>query len=122
MNSLRRRFVVWTRERVPPEWWERTWWLAPALTLALIPVGLPVLLALGWLFNWAGVARASQGLILLAVVSGPVLGFLVLWSIKEADLEPQAQKRSAWLARLAIPGPLLTILTVFWITRLILGE
>lgn len=117
----RRQFIDRLREHVPQERWERTWVLAPTVPLALIPVGVTAIVIAGWLVNWYGMARAAQGVILLAIVSGPIVGSIVLWSIKEAGLDQRTYHWSAWLARIAIPGPLLTILVIFWLARLLFG-
>ena len=117
----RRQFIVRLREHVPPERWERTWVLAPAVPLLLIPIGVTAIVIAGWLLNWYGMARAAQGVILLAIVSGPIVGSIVLWSIDEAGLDRQSYHWSVWLARIAIPGPLLTILVTFWLGRLLFG-
>ncbi|HLA11147.1 MAG TPA: hypothetical protein VJ023_11215, partial [Pyrinomonadaceae bacterium] len=74
----RRQFIVRLREHVPPERWERTWVLAPAVPLLLIPIGVTAIVIAGWLLNWYGMARAAQGVILLAIVSGPIVGSIVL--------------------------------------------
>lgn len=113
----KREFVGWLRERVPPGRWEQVWWLAPTSTLILLPVGAAILQILARL-GWYGAARTTQGLMLLAVVGGPVIGSLVLWSVREADLEPQVLNRAQWLARLAVLGPVFTLLIMFWIARI----
>src|SRR2546423_11202147 len=109
-NITRRRlFLLWLKSHVPSAWWEHIWWLAPLATLAIIPLGQPTLYLLG-LLGWAGAGRAMQGLILLAVTGGLVVGATVLWSIREANLEPRLYNRALWLARLSVIGPLLTVL------------
>lgn len=100
----KREFVGWLRERVPPGRWQQVWWLAPTITLFLLPVGTSILQVLARL-GWYGAARTTQGLMLLSLISGPVVGSLVLWSVREADLEPHSLNRAQWLARLAVLGP-----------------
>lgn len=113
----RRRFVNWLRGHVPPERWEQVWWLTPALTLLLLPVGAPILQLLMRL-GWDGAPRATQGLMVLSVLSGVAVGSVVLWSVKEAGLEPGAYNRAQWLARFAILGPFLTLLVMFGIAKI----
>lgn len=113
MNTTRRKlFVLWLKSHLPSAWWKHIWWLAPLATLAIIPLGQPTLYLLG-LLGWTEVGRAMQGLILLAVTSGLVVGATVLWSIREANLEPRIFNRALWLARLSVVGPLLTVLILF---------
>lgn len=112
----RQDFVNIARRHVPQDWWEPAWWLAPAITLLLLPSGTVVLKALGWV-GWLGAPRATQGLMVLAVVSGPIVGSLVLWSAKEAELKPSILRRAQWLARLALFVPFLTLLIMFWVAR-----
>lgn len=112
----RQQFVGWLHERVPEERWEQVWWLAPTITLLLLPVGAAILQVLGRL-GWYGAARATQGLMLLSVVGGLVVGSLALWSVREAGLEPHGLRRAQWLARLAVLGPLFMLLVMFWIAR-----
>jgi hypothetical protein len=115
---MRENFVNWLRERVPPARWEQIWWIAPATTLLLLPIGLPLLWLvqmIGWyVFQWDGEGRAVQGLMLFAVTSGVVVGSVVLWSVRAAQLAPENLRRAQWLARFAIPGPFLTLLVLFW--------
>jgi len=113
---MREEFVNWLRERVPPDWWERIWWIAPAVTLLLLPVGVP-LLRLSGMIGWNGAPRATQGLIVFALTSGAVIGSVVLWSAREARLGLDSLRRAQWLARLAVLGPLLTLLVMFWIAK-----
>jgi hypothetical protein len=113
---MRKEFVNWLRERVPPDWWERIWWIAPAITLLLLPVGVP-LLRISGIIGWYGAPRATQGLMELALTSGVIIGSVVLWTAKEAQLSPASLRRAQWLARLAILGPLLTLLVMFWIAK-----
>jgi hypothetical protein len=40
---------------------------------------------------------------LFAVTSGVVVGSVVLWSVKEAQLAPNSLRRAQWLARFAVP-------------------
>ena len=112
----KREFVGWLRERVPPERWEQVWWLAPTIALILLPVGAAILQVLARLGLY-GAARMTQGLMLFSLVGGLVVGSLVLWSVREADLEPKALNRAQWLARLAVLGPVFTLLIMFWIAR-----
>lgn len=77
--------------------------------------------ALG-LLGWPGAGFAIQGLMLLSIVSGPIVGFLVLWAVRQADLKPHIVRRAIWLGWLAIPVPLLLVLTLFWLARLIYGD
>lgn len=112
----RRDFVSWLRERVPPERWDQVWWLAPLIFLLLLPVGAAILQVLGRL-GWYGAPRATQGLMLFSVVGGLVVGSVVLWSVREADLEPHALNRAQWLARFAVLGPFFTLVIMFWIAR-----
>ena len=113
---MRERLVNWLRERVPPNRWNQIWWQAPAMTLLLLPVGLPLIWLLE-ILGWDNDGRASQGLALLAVTSGPVVGLVVLWSAKHAQLDPHNLRLSLWLARLAVVGPFLTILALVWLAR-----
>lgn len=115
MNTTRRKlFVLWLKGHVPSNWWGHIWWLAPLATLAINLLGQLTLYLLG-LLGWAGAGRATQGLILLAVICGLVVGATVLWSIPEANLEPRIYNRALWLARLSVVGPLLTVLILFLI-------
>jgi hypothetical protein len=113
---IRRQFISWLRERVPPKRWEQVWWLAPTMILLLLPVGAAILQILGQL-GWYGAPQATQGLMLLSVVSGLIVGSVILWTVKEAGLEPRAVSRAQWLARLAVLGPFFTLLVMFWIAR-----
>lgn len=115
---MKRQAVVgWLRQRVPEDTWEQFWWMALAVTLLLLPVGLLVFRLLG-MIGWMGAGRASQGLALLAVVSGFVVGSVVLWSVNEAGLKTHALHRAQWFARVAIFGPLFTLLIMFWIAKI----
>jgi hypothetical protein len=71
--------------------------------------------------GWYGAPFATQALILLSVVSGPIIGGVVLWSVGEADLVPSAQRRAKWFACLALVGPLLTFLIMSWVANIIWG-
>ena len=113
---MREEFVNWLRERVPADWWDRIWWIAPAMTLLLLPVGVP-LLRLSGEIGWYGAPRATQGLIVFALTSGVVVGSVVLWSARKAHLAPDNLRRAQWLARVAVLGPLLTLLVMFWIAK-----
>lgn len=113
----RRQFISWLREYVPNEKWEQMWWLVPTVILLLLPLGAAILQVLRKL-GWYGAPRATQGLILLSVVGGLVVGSLALWSVKEAGLELDDLRRAQWLARLAVVGPLFTLLIMFWIARI----
>lgn len=108
--------INWMRANVPPDRWEQVWWLAPTISLLLLPVGAAILQVLGR-FGWYGATRATQGLMLLSVVGGLVVGSVVLWSVREANLEPHALNRAQWLARFAVLGPFFTLLILFWIAR-----
>jgi hypothetical protein len=116
--AKRRVFVRWMQIYVPPDWWESIWWVAPAATLALLPLGFSVL-ALLELLGWSGAGRAGQGLILLALSAGFVVGITTLWSIDEAGLKPDKRARAEWLARFAIVGPFLFVLALFWLSRFV---
>lgn len=120
-SLLRNRFVAWLRSRIPASKWEQAWWLAPALALAILPIGFAGLFVLE-LIGWAGTGRAGQGLALLALLSGPIVGLLILWSIREAGLKTRSRVRAEWLARFAILGPLLTLLILFWLVRFFHGD
>jgi hypothetical protein len=113
---MREEFVKWLRERVPTIWWDQIWWIAPTITLLLLPIGVPVLWLSG-MMGWYGAARATQGLMVLALTSGVGVGCVVLWSVKDAELAPDNLRRAKWLARLAVLGPLLTLLVMFWIAK-----
>lgn len=113
---MRQHFISWLHERVPNQKWEQVWWLAPTITLLLLPVGTATLQVLR-ILGWYGAPRAMQGLMLLSVMSGLVVGSVVLWSVKEANLDPDALNRTQWLARLAVLGPFFTLLVMFWIAR-----
>jgi hypothetical protein len=113
----RQLFINWLHGNVPPDRREQVWWLAPTVTLLLLPVGSMVLRVLG-LLGWYGAARATQGLILLSLVSGVAVGSLILWSIEEAGLEPRLLYRVKWLARFAVFGPFLTLGAMFWIASI----
>ena len=114
---MRQEFINWLRERVPPDRWNQIWWVAPAMTLLLLPVGA-LLLQLARMTGWYGAARATQGLMVLAITSGIVIGLVVLWSVNLAELDSQILRRSQWLARFAVLGPLLTLLLMFWIVKI----
>lgn len=119
---MREKFVDWLRERVAPDRWEQIWWIAPAITLLLLPVGAPLLWLcgiVGGYVGWYGVGRAHQGLALFALTSGVVIGSVVLWSAKAAQLTPNILRRAEWLARVAVIGPLLTLFVMFWIVQAI---
>jgi hypothetical protein len=113
---MREGFINWLRERVPPHRWDQIWWIAPTITLLLLPIGVPLLRLIG-MIGWYGAPRATQGLMLFAVTSGVVVGSVVLWSVKDAQLVPDKLRRAQWLARLAVIGPFLTILAMFWIAK-----
>lgn len=116
---MRENFVNWLRERVPPNRWQQIWWIAPAIILLLLPIGLPLLRLVEiigrFVIEWDGEGRAAQGLMLFAITGGVVVGSVVLWSVKAAQLTPDNLRRAQWLARFAIPGPFLTLLILFWI-------
>jgi hypothetical protein len=99
---------------MPGGWRERCWWLTPTLMALLPPVGLAALFLLGSA-GWRGYARAAQGLMLLSVFGGPVVGLLVLWAAGEAGLEPPTLVRARWAARVAVVAPFLTLSFVFWL-------
>jgi hypothetical protein len=103
-------FVEWLRGRVPPERWESLWWAAPAAAALLLPLGYPLLYAIGYA-GWRGVGRATQGLMLFSVACGFVVGALVLWSCGEAGLGQPALGRARWTAWLALVLPTLALLT-----------
>lgn len=111
---LRRKFVELVRRLVPAGWWERCWWLTPTLLALLLPVGYPALFLLGSA-GWRGYARAAQGLMLLSVFGGPVVGLLVLWAAGQAGLEPRTLVRARWAARFAVVAPFLTLSFMFWL-------
>ena len=111
---LRGRFVGLVRRHVPDGWRERCWWLTPALMALLLPVGFPALFLLG-AAGWRGYARAAQGLMLLSVFGGPVVGLLVLWAAGEAGLEPPTLFRARWAARFAFVAPFVTLSFMFWL-------
>lgn len=113
----RQLFVDWLRASVPPGRWEQVWWAAPAVTLLMLPLGALALRILG-LLGWDGAPRATQGLMLLSVFGGVVVGSLILWSVRDAGLEPRLRHRVQWLARFAVVGPFLTLAVMFWIARL----
>lgn len=113
---MRQQFVRWLREHVPHERWEQMWWLAPAGTLLLLPLGAPLLQVLAWL-GWHGAPRATQSLMLLAILGGVVVGGLVLWSVEEAGLDSAILNRARWMGRFAVIGPLLTLLIIFGIAK-----
>jgi hypothetical protein len=113
----RRIFVNWLQANVPPWRWEQIWWLAPSFTLLMLPLGTLVLRILGAL-GWDGVPRATQGLMLLSVLSGLVVGSLTIWSAGEAGLNSRLFYRVQWLARFAVVGPFLTLAVIFWIARI----
>lgn len=115
---IRRTFVRWLEENVPPEYWEKVWWVTPLTMILLVPVGSPILYGLEFL-GLPGGARAIQALMLLTIIGGPVIGFIVLWSVKEANLEPHIRSRAIWLSRLAVPGPFLILLFLFWIVSIV---
>lgn len=118
---MREDFVEFLRKLVPQSWWSRIWWLAPLTCLLLIPLGLLVLEGLTVL-GWVGAPRAMQGLMLFAIVAGPVVGSAVLLTVRKARLNDRRERVALWLARLAIPGPLATVLLLFWIVRRIYGD
>jgi len=113
---MREEFVNWLRERVPTNWWDQIWWIAPTITLLLLPIGVP-LLWLSGMVGLYGAPRATQGLMVLALTSGVGVGCVVLWCVKDAQLAPDSLRRAQWLARLAVLGPLLTLLVMFWIAK-----
>jgi hypothetical protein len=110
-------FIDGLHANVPSDRWEQFWWLAPTVTLLMLPVGAMVLRVLG-LLGWYGAPRATQGLMLLSIVSGVAVGSLVLWSVEEAGLAPRLLYRVQWLARFAVVGPFLTLALLFWIARI----
>jgi len=112
----RGQFISWLRGHVPSERWEQVWWVAPTITLLLLPMGAFVLRLLG-ILGWYGAPQATQGLMLFSVICGLVVGSVVLWSVQEAGLDPQALNRAQWLARLTVLGPFFTLLVMFWIAR-----
>src|SRR4051812_39422369 len=79
--------------------------------------------ASSWFWNAAnyrktwvgGVGRATQGLMILSVMGGPIVGTVILWCVDESGLNPQLISRTKWLARLAVVLPLLTLLVMFFI-------
>lgn len=109
-------FLQWLRARVPPERWEQLWWSAPTLAMLLLPAGSVVLRLLGML-GWAGAPRATQGLIVLSVLGGFIVGSVILWSAQEAELIPPTLRRVQWLGRFAFAVPLLTLLILFGLAR-----
>src|SRR5687768_1841408 len=100
----RGRFISWLREHVPAERWEQVWWLTPTIILFLLPVGALVVRLLGML-GWAGAPEATQGLMLFSVICGFIVGSVLLWSVRESGLEPDALNRARWLARFSVLGP-----------------
>ncbi len=112
----RGQFIGWLRGHVPSESWEQVWWVTPTLTLLLLPVGAFVLRLLG-ILGWHGAPEATQGLVLFSVICGLVVGSVMLWSVREAGLDPHALNRAQWLARLTVLGPFFTLLVMFWIAR-----
>lgn len=111
---LRSKFVEFVRRHVPAGWWERCWWLTPTLMALLLPLSYPVLFLLGSA-GWRGYARAAQGLMLLAVFGGPVVGLLVLWAAGAAGLGPSTLVRAKRAARAAVVAPFLTLSFMFWL-------
>jgi hypothetical protein len=107
-------FIEWFRERVPPSRWEQVGFLMPLAIMFLLPVGSGMLQHLGRL-GWYGAARATQGLMLLSVLGGPVVGLVILWCVDESGLSPLSISRTKWLARLPVVMPLLTLLVMFTI-------
>jgi len=117
MNA-RVRFVEWLREYVPEDKWESLWWMAPAATVLLLPLGYILLRVLGYA-GWQGVGRAAQGLMLFSVASGLVVGTLVLWSCGEAGLSRRSLGRTRWVSWLALVLPSLTVLTMVAVANLL---
>jgi len=113
-------FVTWLHTKVPPDQWERIWWLAPCLALLILPLGGPFLTVLGKL-GWVGAPRATQALILFSILGGPIIGSVVLWNVGDAGLAVSARRRAKWFAWLAMVGPLLTFLVVSWLANIYLG-
>jgi hypothetical protein len=110
-------FVGWLRKKVPRDLWEQVWWQLPIIMLLMLPVGALVLHILGRI-GWYGAAEATQALMVISVFGGVVVGSIILWCIEEAGLPPLIARRAKWLAGLSIPGPLLTLLLMFWIASI----
>jgi hypothetical protein len=83
----------------------------------MLPIGAMVLRVFGFL-GWSGAARATQGLILLSLISGIAVDSLILWSVEEEGLEPRLLYRVKWLARFAVVVPFLTLGVLFWIASI----
>jgi hypothetical protein len=111
---MKRHLIKWLRERVPPSRWEQFWLLTPVTMVLMLPVGSVMLQIIGKL-GWQGVGRATQGLMVLSVVGGPIAGAVILWCVDESGLNPQLISRTKWLARLAVVLPLLTLLVMSFI-------
>lgn len=107
-------FVGWLRQKVPPALWDQVWWQMPIIMLLILPVGALVLYILGHL-GWHGAAEATQGLMVVSVFGGPIVGAFILWCIEEAGLPPLLVHRAKWLACLSIPGPFLMLFFMSWI-------
>jgi len=71
--------------------------------------------------GWAGAPLATQCLIVVSIVGGPIIGGVVLWSVEEAGLGRSAQRRAKWFAGLAVLGPFLIFLIMSWIANVIWG-
>jgi hypothetical protein len=111
---MKHEFINWLRTRVPDERWEQVWLGVPVIVLLLLPIGSLILRALAFV-GWAGAAQATQGLMLISVAGGVIVGSLVLWSAQDAHLDPSSYQRVLWLGRFAIVGPFLTLLIMFWV-------
>lgn len=112
-GTLRQRFVRHVRRKLPYEWRERIWWVAPALTLILVSMWITILVAIGGLlikFQAEGTTLAGW---LLVMVSGPVVGISVLWSLPELELEESVYRKAVLFACLAVPGTLLEVLGIW---------
>ena len=77
---------------------------------------MPALDLLSWL-GWLGAAEAMQGLMVIAIVSGPIVGVFILLVVKRALIGARSERLAIWLACIAIPGPLLTVLLIFWLAK-----
>jgi hypothetical protein len=111
---MRSELVQWLRTKVPVQRWDQVWWQCSVLVLLAIPIGLPILRLLA-ILGWKGAPFAMQGLMLGSILGGPVIGSAVLCFIGEAGLPTSKVHRAKWLAGLAIIGPFLTLLMVFWL-------
>jgi hypothetical protein len=110
------RFVRWAESYVPLQRKERIWLIVPVIALGILPIGLFFLRLLEFT-EWHGAGRAGQSLILISILFGIASGCAILWVVDYTKLDPHKKVYAKWLARLAVIGPILIILTLFWINR-----